>query len=48
MSPTKKKTKNHTLLLLQNCVFATVMNLNVNIEYAGYLIHDAQRGGKLR
>ena len=28
------------LLLYHNCSFATVMNLNVNIWYAGYLICD--------
>ncbi|ERE68548.1 hypothetical protein H671_7g17857, partial [Cricetulus griseus] len=35
------------LLLLHNCNFATVMNHNVHIEYAGYLIGDpCERGGQ--
>ena len=35
-------TPNHKIisLLLHNCSFATVMNHNVNIWYAGYLIYD--------
>lgn len=31
-------------LLLHNCNFASVMNHNVNIWYAGYLISDPQSG----
>lgn len=32
------------LLLLRNCEFATLTNCKGNIWYAGYLIHDLQRG----
>lgn len=39
-------TTNHkiVLLLLHKCNFPRVMNYNVNILYAGYLIHDPVEG----